>query len=122
MVDLSIIPIKNSLAIDVKRAEVKTKIIERINQLNLNLAIYRLNNEFLLLVLNLIEYLVVKKDKINKKELAIEILDELFHFNNQERETVSNNIEFLWNNKSIKKVSYWRLFKAGICEYFFKKS
>lgn len=121
MVDLSIVPIKNSLANDVKRIEVKTKIIERINQLNLNLASYRLNNEFLLLVLNLIEYLVVKKDNINKKELAIEIIDELFHFNNQERETISNNIEFLWVNKSIKKVSYWRLFKAGICEYFFKK-
>lgn len=121
MVDLSIIPIKNGLAIDVKRAEVKEKIIQRVNELKLNLATYRTNNELLLFILNLIEFLIVKKDNINKKELAIEIVNDLFQMNAQERESVANNIEFLWINKSIKKVTWWRLFKAGICEWFSSK-
>lgn len=121
MSDLSIIPLKNSLAVDAKRIEVKSKIISRINELGLVLAQYKTSNELLLLVLNLIEYLVSKKDKINKKELAIEIMTEIFQLNDQEKQAVAENIEFLWINKAIKKVSMFKLFCAGVKEWFFKK-
>lgn len=122
MSDLSIIPLKNSLAVDAKRIEVKSKIIERIRTLGLNLEQYRTSNELLLLVLNLIEYLVVKKDKIDKKALAIEIINDIFQMNNQEKQAVADNIEFLWVNKAIKKVSMWKLFCAGVKELLFKRS
>ena len=121
MSGLSIVPIQNSLAQDVKKAEVKDKVVKRVNELGLVLASYRMNNEFLLLVLNLIEHLVVKKDNVNKKDLALDIINELFQMNAIERQNVSDNIEFLWSNKNIKKVSKWKLFKAGVCELFFKK-
>lgn len=122
MVDLTVVEIRNSLALDVKRSEVKSQIKKRVNELGLNLATYKNNNEFLLLILNLIEHLVVKRDHINKKELALEILHELFTITAVERQTYDSNIEFLWSNKSIKKVSKWKLFKAGVCEWFFKKN
>jgi hypothetical protein len=121
MSGLSIVPIQNSLAQDVKKAEVKDKVIKRVNELGLVLASYRMNNEFLLLVLNLIEHLVVKKDNVNKKDLALDIINDLFQMNAIERQNVSDNIEFLWSNKNIKRVSKWKLFKAGICELMFKK-
>ena len=121
MDDLNLVPIQNSLAFDVKRIEIKKKIINRIVELGLNIANYRNSTEFLLLILNLIEHLVVKKDKINKKELAIEIVSEVFGLNELERNNIDSNIEFLHQNKNIKKVSMFKLFYAGVKELFFKK-
>jgi hypothetical protein len=121
MSNLSLVPIQNQLAVDVKKAEVKGLIMTRLGELNLNMPNYRGNSEFLLLILNLIEHLVVKKDKISKKELAIEIINDIFNLTEVERNNIESNIEFLHQNKNIKKVSMWKLFKCGISEYFFKK-
>jgi len=121
MDNLGLVRIQNSLAFDVKRIEIKNKIITRIGELGLVISNYRNSTEFLLLILNLIEHLVVKKDKINKKELAIEILNEVFGLNELERNNVDSNIEFLHQNKNIKKVSMWKLFKCGVKELFFSK-
>ena len=121
MDNLALVPIQNSLAVDVKRIEIKNKIITRIGELGLDIANYRNSTEFMLLILNLIEHLVVKKDKINKKELAIEILDTVFGLTDIDKTNVGSNIEFLHQNKNIKKVSMWKLFKCGVKEWFLKK-
>lgn len=121
MDNLALVPIQNSLAVDVKRIEIKNKIITRIGELGLDIANYRNSTEFMLLILNLIEHLVVKKDKINKKELAIEILDTVFGLTDIDKANVGSNIEFLHQNKNIKKVSMWKLFKCGVSEWFFSK-
>jgi hypothetical protein len=121
MDNLALVPIQNSLAVDVKRIEIKNKIITRIGELGLDIANYRNSTEFMLLILNLIEHLVVKKDKINKKELAIEILDTVFGLTDIDKANVDSNIEFLHQNKNIKKVSMWKLFKCGVSEWFFSK-
>ena len=121
MDNLSLVPIQNSLAVDVKRIEIKNKMITRIGELGLVISNYRNSTEFLLLILNLIEHLVVKKDKINKKELAIEVLNEVFGLNELERNNINSNIDFLHQNNNIKKVSMWKLFKCGVKELFFSK-
>lgn len=116
---LELVSINNDLALDVKRNEIKSKIITRINELGITIATYRLNNEFLLLVCNLVEHLVNKKKyKIDKKILVVEIFTQLFNLNAIEKTTVESNIEFLWNNKNIKKVSAFKLFCVGVKEYF----
>jgi hypothetical protein len=66
--------------------------------------------------------LVKKKDKIVKKELAIDIFTDLFNLNDDEKVTLSNNIDFVHSNGTIKKISQWKLFKCGIYELFAKKS
>ena len=71
MADLQIIPLKNNLLVDWKKQDIKTKIISRVNELNISLAHYKNDNEFLVLVCNLVEYLIVKKDNINKKEMCV---------------------------------------------------
>jgi hypothetical protein len=118
---LTIVPIQNQLAQDVKRIEVKSKILKRVDELGLVVANYRNSNEFLLLVLNLIEHLIVKNDGISKKDLALEIVDDLFQLNAIEKQNVLSNIDFLHSNKNIKKVSKWKLFKCGVTEWLFKK-
>jgi len=121
MSELNIIPIKNGLFTDFREDQVKKTIQTRLHELNMINAKYKLDNEFLTLLVNMIEHLVVKKDKINKKELALGIMRDFFGASEDDLALISKNIEYLHSNKVIKKLSYWKLFKAGLCEYFFKK-
>jgi hypothetical protein len=122
MTDLSqIIPVKNHLLKNVKIDEVIGQIRKRVEALP-NYAQYKNDVEFLLLVCNMLEHLIVKKDKIDKKQLLIEIYKQLFMgITPAELANVEANIEFLWNNKKIKKQSFYKLFCAGVTEWFKKK-
>jgi hypothetical protein len=122
MADLQIIPLKNNLLLDWKKQDVKSKIISRVNELNINVSQYKTDNEFLTLICNLIEYLVTKKDNINKKELVLSVYNDLFGLSSEEQETLKNNIDIVHLQKKIKAVSYWKLFKCGVKEFIFKKS
>jgi hypothetical protein len=122
MTDLQIVPLKNNLLLDWKKQDVKTKIITRINELNMNLTNYKTDNEFIILICNLVEYLVSKKDSINKKELVISVFNDLYGLTPEEQEHLKNNIDIIHLQNKIKKISYWKLFKCGISEFFFKKS
>ena len=122
MSDLQIVSLKNNLLYDVTVSQIKNKIITRLNELNLTQTKYKTDNEFLVLICNLIEFLVKKKDKIVKKQLAIDIFTDLFNLNDDEKVTLSNNIDFVHSNGTIKKISQWKLFKCGIYELFAKKS
>ena len=121
MSDLSIIPIKNTLFTDFREDQVKKTIQIRLQELNMINVKYKLDNEFLTLLVNMIEHLVLKKDKINKKELALGIMRDFFGASEDDLAIISKNIEYLHSNKVIRKVSYWKLFKSGLCEWFFKK-
>ena len=121
MADLSVISIKNGLFSDFRFNEVKSAIIKRLTELNMIDLKYKLDNEFLTLLTNMIEYLVDKKDKINKKSLALEIMKTYFAATDEDLDIIGKNIEYLHNNRVIKKVSFWKLFKAGFCEWFKKK-
>jgi hypothetical protein len=121
--NLQIVPLKNNILVDFKKQDIKNKIIERINELKLNIPLYKNDNEFLTLVCNLIEYLVnSKKDNINKKEMVLMIYQELFGLTPDEQETLKNNIDIIHLQNKIKKVSMWKLFKCGFKEFFLKKS
>ena len=122
MSDLQIVSLKNNLLYDVTVSQIKNKFISRVNELKSTQPKYKTDNEFLVLVCNLIEFLVKKKDKIVKKELAIHIFTDLFNLNEDEQKTLSNNIDFVHSNGTIKKISQWKLFKCGIYELFAKKS
>ena len=121
MADLHLIPLRSNLLQNYKYIEVKTKIIARLQELHLNDGKFKIDSELLVLVCNLIEHLIVKKDKISKKEIAIDILKSLFGLTENEEASISNNIEFIWSNNMIKKVSMYKLFKTGLRELFKKK-
>lgn len=122
MSDLSLISLKNNLLIDSKYNEVKSLIINRINQLGLTDGKYKLDPEFTTLVCNLVEHLVSKKDKISKKQIAIDVINSMFNLSDEELVLLGKNIDFLCSqNGLIKKVSYYKLFKTGLKEFLFKK-
>jgi hypothetical protein len=122
MSDLShIVPVKNHLLKNVKKDDVIGQIRKRVEALP-NYAQYKNDVEFLLLMANMIEHLIVKKDKIDKKELLIEIYKQLFvGITQAELANIEANVEFLWNNKKIKKQSFYKLFCAGLTEWLKKK-
>lgn len=120
MSNLELVSITPSLALEVKTNEIKTKIIDRIVELKLTDSRYKLSQDVLLLVCNLLEHLVRDK-KIKKRELAVEILNGLYVLNANEKQIVENSIEFLHSNKAIKKLSRFYLFCCGVYEIFFRK-
>ena len=122
MSELAIIPLRNNLLVDYKYIETKNQIISRLGELHLCDAKYKNDNQLLNLVCELIEHLVVKKDKISKKELAIDIYLAIFGLNDDEKKTLENNINFLWSNSMIKRVSMYKLFRTGVKEFFRKKA
>lgn len=121
---LALVPIQPNLSQDIKRAEIMKIITDRISELNLPLVNYKNNTEFVLLVLNLIEHLVQNKKgkpRLDKKQLAIDILTNVLHLSASDAGQLGINIEFLHSNKMIKKVSKFWLFCCGVSEYFGKK-
>ena len=121
MADLQVIPLRNNLLKDWQLVEIKNKIINRINELHINHPKYKTDQEFLILICNLIEHLINKKDNIDKKELAVEIFISLFEITPEEQIILRNNIDIIHLKKVIKKVSVWKLYKTGFAEWFKKK-
>ena len=122
MSNIKIITLDGELLKESKSIELKKTIIDRINEMNLLNAKYKNNQDFLILICNLIEYLVKKQFDITKKELAIDIATEIFNLSEEEQNLVRNNIDIIHLKKLIKPVSYYKLFKCSMKEFFFKKS
>ena len=124
MSNLEIVTLKNNIKYDFTVNDIKNKIVNRINELGLNSIKYKNDNEFLVLICNLIEYLVQKKDKINKSDLAFSIYCEIFDIDKtseDEKLMLKHNINYIHDNKLIKRVSQWKLFCTGLKEVFKKK-
>ena len=120
MTDLSLIAITPNLALDIKKNDIKDKVIARLTELKLIDVKYKHSSDILLLVCNLVEHLSNDK-KIPKKEIVLDIFQILFNSSSDaERLVLDNNIEFLHSNKAIKKLSRFYLFACGAYEYFFK--
>ena len=77
--------------------------LKKICLLGNDLKKYKFDAEFLLYICNLIEHLV-GNNKIDKKKLAISILNSIFTLNLNEIEMLSSLIEFLHSNQLIKKI------------------
>lgn len=80
----------------------------------------KLSTEFTLLVCNIIENTVKKKDKVSKKKLAVDILVHLFDLNEDEQVVVGEQVDFLHSNERIKKISWYRFFRTAGKNYIKK--
>ena len=82
----------------------------------------RCETELVRSVCNMVENSSIPKKnsdglKINKKELVLDCLQQIFHYNPQEKEIVSAMIDFLISNDFVKKLSYYKLSKNFIKKY-----
>jgi hypothetical protein len=111
---------EHHLLIDFTKTKIQSQIIDRIKELKFNdLTKYKNDVQFLKLVCNIIEHLVSKDDNIKKLDLCIDVFNQLFgNLSDDEIKTLTQNVNFLCNNKNIKKLSYYKLFKTSFLEWF----
>lgn len=121
MSNLDLVSITPSLGVEIKKNEIKKKIIERLNELGLCDSKYKISTDVILLICNLLEHLV-KDKKINKKDLLLEIFQQVYNIQATDRSVIENQVEFLHSNKAIKKLSKFYLFCCSAYEYLFKKN
>ena len=119
MSNLDLVSVTPNLALDIKKTEIKDKVIARLTELKLADTKYKNSSDILLLVCNLVEHLVRDK-KISKKDIVLDIFQTLFNLTPEERIIINENIEFLHSNKAIKKLSRFYLFACGAYEYLFR--
>ena len=60
--------------------------------------------EFLLYVCKVVENIVIKSDKVNKKEFVTDLYKALFGLNDPESKLLSSSIDFLHSNNMISKI------------------
>ena len=119
MADISsIVPLKNSLAQRNTTNNIVEIVVERIQALP-NYAALRNDMELLLYCCSIVEHLGTKG--IDKKEIVLEAFNRIFCLDEQEQLCVKSSIEFLWNNKQIKKLSKSRLFLKSVIVWLKKK-
>ena len=80
--------------------------------------ILKLCSEFLLYVCKIVENVIVKSDKVNKKEFVTDLFKQLFSLTDPECKLLSNSIDFLWSNGLISKVKtskkLWNVLKKAV--------
>lgn len=124
MQSVDLVKYKNGLNNHVKRNNLILKIVEKITNIPKfqELTQPNIHSELILLVCSIIENTVIKKDKIDKKQLCIDIFTELgFIKNESDKEHVKNIIEFLHSNKHIKKIKTYKKAYIYIKDWFYRK-
>jgi hypothetical protein len=121
MDSLQLIHLKNGLFSDYRIDQVKKTIRARLQELNMLDPKYKLDTQFWEFLANLVEHLVTKKDKIDKKELVFSLATDVFGATPEDLDIIGKIIEYLHANGRIKKISFYRLFLTGIREFFFAK-
>ena len=75
-------------------------------------------SEFLLYVCKVIEEVIIKADKVNKKDFVIDLLKLLFTLNDPECKLLGNSIDFLHSNGMINKIKtskkMWNCLKKNV--------
>lgn len=102
--DIPNLKIKHGAKAIMTKAVIKEKLTEKLKEIP-ELSKLKLDEEITRWVCELVEDMVHnnKKKKIDKKLLVVSILADGMGLNTDEREAVSKHIDFLYNNKMIKK-------------------
>jgi hypothetical protein len=115
-----IIP-KNSLYDDIKKNVIIQKIILEVQKLP-EYSKYRTDLELISYIVNQVENMITKKKQgALKKEIVLAIFQKLFNITPQEIKLLSDCIDYLGNNKQIKKLSIYKKYLKPIGKYIIKK-
>ena len=116
-VNVDLINPKNNLLKSQKFSDILALLKQKVSEYPPN-HILKQCNEFLLYVCKIVEEVVVKGDKINKKDFVIDLFKQLFSLNDSECKLVSSSIDFLWSNGLISKIKtskkLWNMIKKAV--------
>ena len=83
---------------------------------------YRVDNELIKYCCCLIENILLeKKSGPKKKDCVLQAFIKTFNLSSQEQKSISDTIDFLGNNKKIKKLSNYKKYIIPFSEWFLKK-
>lgn len=102
-IDVDLINPKNNLLKVQKFADVLALLKQKITEYPPT-HILKQCNEFLLYVCKIVENLIVKADKVNKKDFVIDLFKALFGLNDIECKVLGSSIDFIHSNGMISKV------------------
>lgn len=118
--DVNLVTMKNSLIKDQRIADINNVVKDKLASLPPNI-LYKNNSEFILYVCKLVENVICKADKLNKKELVLNILKPLLSLNDAEAKTAGEIIEFLHSNGMIQAIKKSKKIKSSILSWLKKK-
>lgn len=127
MSEFAFIKPKNGLWKEAKIAKVQNQILERITNLPEPIRRDKFNMELILMICLMIEQKIdnqgkKEKLKIDKKVLAIQVLQSLFgQFKPDDIKTITDHIEYLHDHGEIVKIPWWKLIPACVWEWLAKK-
>ena len=104
--------------------DISKVILKKIKEIP-NYETLKLDVELTLFLCNLCENIIADKGlkKFDKKAFVINLIKDLFsELSEEEIALYDGQIEFLWNNKRIKRVSLFRIWSYYICNFFSTKS
>lgn len=96
---------KNELLVDVKKNKAVELILSELKKIP-NWEQYKTSLEFLRMACNFCENMLTKSDGINKLDVIISVFQTLFSLTVKEIEVLKTSVEFLLNNKRIKKITF----------------
>ena len=115
---------KNALSRCIDKNNIVVKVVARLQSIP-NFREYKDSMENLLYICVLVEHMVKPskniKDKIDKKLLVLEIMEKAYGASNVNKDVISGNIDFLHENKRIKKVSMINFICGSLSEWFNRK-
>ena len=116
----SLISVKNAVVKNQKQDDILLMVKDKLAGLS-NPQQYKFCNDFLLYVCKLVEAFFIKKDNVDKKQVVLDIMKNVFGHNDTELKLVSTAIEFLFSNGLITKIKLSKSLKQSVCNWFKKK-
>ena len=112
---------KHALFDDIKKNVIIQKIIAEIQKIP-DYSKYRVDLELITFIINQVENMVTKKKQgVLKKDIVLTVFQKLFNTTPQEIKLLSDSIDFLANNKRIKKLSIYKKYLKPFGKYLVKK-
>lgn len=121
---LDYLEFKHNLKELITNEDIKKLVVSKITQIP-NYATLKLDVELTLFLCNLCENIVADRSikNFDKKAFVMGLAKELFPELTEEEITLyEGQIQFLWNNNRIKRVSLYRIWSYYICNFFSTKS
>lgn len=114
----------NGLARDKKIYEAVDKIVIKVTEIPRHTE-YKMDLEMLTMICVMVEHLIDNKDKkikINKKDIVFDVYKRVFgNLKPEDLTIIDKNIQYLFENKRIKKKSILTVVSSSVCDWFYRK-
>lgn len=121
---LDYLEFKHNLKELITNEDIKKLVVSKISQIP-NYSTLKLDVELTLFLCNLCENIVADRaiKNFDKKAFVLGLAKELFpEMSDDELAQYEGQIQFLWNNNRIKRVSLYRIWSYYLCNFFSTKS